>query len=854
MANNHFKLTLDTLAPSGSISANRYYNANGSFTIVKGDATRMSVWFDKKEVGVREDAPAFVAAADSFATAFAADGNYYGHLVLVDDVGNESEVYNTSVITYDATKPVVNSVSINNGGSFTTKQDVTVVVTFEDALSGAVSVKLSGDIESEVTHSLSAEEISSGSVTLSAKLNSLANEEGEEGAIRTIEAIVTDAAGNASDAKSDAIELDTVAPSGGLYLKTADGSANLPAYVNNTAFAVEIVVDDAHSDVVRYTLTGDFVGAPKSGDITGNKILVEGLNLKEGDGVKSIAGTIVDEAGNVYQLSAKTVNLAQNVGTASITADNAYISKVEGHTKSTISVTVAEGSSAFASWELKSGDVVVKSGAGAPPATIEVTSADAPLSAEGAHGLKLYVTDIATNVIESNEIVVNSDFTGPVASEIAVNAWYKAQSGFVASATDAGAGMATMQAWISESANDESAKGTQIAYSATGAADTAKFDWSGANQSDSNYVHIKYVDAVGNVTYAHSAAFGYDTVAPGAGSISIPAYTNTPSINATISYSDATSGVEMMKVWGDIEAASTEVDAQWVPVATSHSVTLKTGDGNKTVYVKFKDVAGNESVEPYANATGELDQTAPSATLGLFKADGVTPKPAHSVLPTLSAHVSGGDDALAGAAKEYKLYGDFTYDAQQAQGVTEAAASWVTLGYDLGQAYLTVKNMYVTSGDGQKNIYLKVRDNAGNESTAAVQSFIYDTTAPTVEVSDVDYNRISKMHTARLDNASKFNDETHFNFKPDSVIQAYKVVAYGSEAAATAGSSADTAIGNANGSVNMSATGLNSDAIVAAMIRGADLEAASAGDGLKVVVVYVQDLAGTWSIAAKFSV
>ena len=110
------------------------------------------------------------------------------------------------------------------------------------------------------------------------------------------------------------------------------------------------------------------------------------------------------------------------------------------------------------------------------------------------------------------------------------------------------------------------------------------------------------------------------------------------------------------------------------------------------------------------------------------------------------------------------------------------------------------------------------------------------------------------MHTARTDNDSKFNDETKFVFKPDSIIQAYKVCAYGSEAAATSGSHSDNSIGHEFGSVNMSATGISSAAPVNAMIKGADLEAASAGDGVKIVVVYVQDLAGTWSVAAKFSV
>jgi hypothetical protein len=55
MANN-FKLTLDTLAPTGSIKRPaEFLNAEGTLTIDKGDATHMKVWFDTKEVGDKAD-------------------------------------------------------------------------------------------------------------------------------------------------------------------------------------------------------------------------------------------------------------------------------------------------------------------------------------------------------------------------------------------------------------------------------------------------------------------------------------------------------------------------------------------------------------------------------------------------------------------------------------------------------------------------------------------------------------------------------------------------------------------------------------------------------------------------------
>ena len=49
MANNKFGLTLDTLAPTGSITRTtpQYVNGQSTFAINKGDATYMYVWLSK---------------------------------------------------------------------------------------------------------------------------------------------------------------------------------------------------------------------------------------------------------------------------------------------------------------------------------------------------------------------------------------------------------------------------------------------------------------------------------------------------------------------------------------------------------------------------------------------------------------------------------------------------------------------------------------------------------------------------------------------------------------------------------------------------------------------------------------
>ena len=175
---------------------------------------------------------------------------------------------------------------------------------------------------------------------------------------------------------------------------------------------------------------------------------------------------------------------------------------------------------------------------------------------------------------------------------------------------------------------------------------------------------------------------------------------------------------------------------------------------------------------------------------------------------------------------------------------------------------MLIDKLYCTKGDGTKNIYVVVIDNAGNKTTISTPAtFVYDTALPNVTVGDVDYNRISKVHAERRNSegliVGKWADETNFEFEPDSVIQAYKVCAYkdATAAAAVTDVEAEVAIGMTNGSIGMSATGLNSKDKVTAKIKGADYEAALGGagnDGAHIVVVYVQDLAGHWSVAAAF--
>ena len=160
----------------------------------------------------------------------------------------------------------------------------------------------------------------------------------------------------------------------------------------------------------------------------------------------------------------------------------------------------------------------------------------------------------------------------------------------------------------------------------------------------------------------------------------------------------------------------------------------------------------------------------------------------------------------------------------------EANAAW--------ESYAASKSVTLTSGDGLKTVSVKVRDAVGNESAAVSDTITLDATKPTVTITGPDVSTISKLASYNV---------CAFSFVSDSAFQAYKVkVVPATSSIDTAG----TQIGTANGSTNMSATGsFAANTAIACTVNGTDLATASAGDGTKIVKVFVQDLAGNWSVA-----
>lgn len=160
----------------------------------------------------------------------------------------------------------------------------------------------------------------------------------------------------------------------------------------------------------------------------------------------------------------------------------------------------------------------------------------------------------------------------------------------------------------------------------------------------------------------------------------------------------------------------------------------------------------------------------------------------------------------------------------------ESDAVWETLA--------NVKDITLSTGDGLKTVYVKVRDDVYNETAVTSTSITLDTSVPAVTIIGPDVSRISKTSP---------KDVATFSFTSDVAFTEYKIKVVPSKSSLH---DAGTLIGAANGSTNMSATGtFKASTAISCKIYGKDLELASSGDGEKIIKVFVKNTVGTWSVA-----
>ncbi|RXZ82083.1 hypothetical protein EBB07_12190 [Paenibacillaceae bacterium] len=200
-------------------------------------------------------------------------------------------------------------------------------------------------------------------------------------------------------------------------------------------------------------------------------------------------------------------------------------------------------------------------------------------------------------------------------------------------------------------------------------------------------------DAAGNETIIN---FQIDTTAP-TGTVSIQAgaeWTNVTDATLTLTSNDGNNGSGVV----EMRFSSNGSDwGSWEPSASTKAWSFATGDGEKTVYVQFKDKAGN--VSGTINDVIKLDQTIPTGKIVINSGATTT----NSKLVTLTLTSSDG----AGS------------------GVTEMRFSEDNLTWLDWENVLPAKNWSFTGSPGLKKLYVQFRDAAGNVSEANMASITY---------------------------------------------------------------------------------------------------------------------------------
>ena len=168
------------------------------------------------------------------------------------------------------------------------------------------------------------------------------------------------------------------------------------------------------------------------------------------------------------------------------------------------------------------------------------------------------------------------------------------------------------------SASDATSSVVQMCLSNDATFDTEPWEayaisksWTLSSVDGTKTVYVQFKDSAGLISSTYSDTIILDTTTPN-GSITIAAgaaYTNSTSVTLTLSASDDTSGVANMRFSSDNIAWT-----PWESYSTSKAWILATGEGTKTVYVRFKDNAGLTS--PIYEDTIKLDTTKPTVNAG----------------------------------------------------------------------------------------------------------------------------------------------------------------------------------------------------------------------------------------------
>jgi len=257
-------------------------------------------------------------------------------------------------------------------------------------------------------------------------------------------------------------------------------------------------------------------------------------------------------------------------------------------------------------------------------------------------------------------------------------------------------------------------------------------------------VYIKFKDDIGNESKISYATVGVDRQAPKEGRFSI---------NEGATYCTDVNKYVTLKLYA-VEATEMLIsnkqdmsDAQWrkYQMILEHWI-LDGEDGEKKVYVKFRDKAGNETSQISASII--LDRQEPVGE--------------EIIINNGEKYTNNQQNKVN---LEIRALGD-VFEMMLSNHDKFVGAKW--------EPYkASIPNYTIVGKDGEKKLYVKFRDKAGNESGVAQASIILDTEAPIPMVFTINNGKTATDNTKvtlqmkakgakfmRISNSAKFDDNS----------------------------------------------------------------------------------------------
>jgi hypothetical protein len=194
-----------------------------------------------------------------------------------------------------------------------------------------------------------------------------------------------------------------------------------------------------------------------------------------------------------------------------------------------------------------------------------------------------------------------------------------------------------------------------------------------------------------------------------------------------------------------------------------------------------------------------------------------------------TASLDGTVHLTASGAADMKIWGDVDLTANVNIQDFETNSTWIPFTADTDVTFSVPV--------GRKRIYARVRDDLGNLSPVFGAYIDYDPGYPLVTI-------VVPSLVSRVSEVSG-HDTASFSWEANHPFTDYEVRVMPTTASPYYGGSA---IGIAHGSVNVVGTGsFPATTPITTTVKGADLQAASPGDGPVIIKVFVKDASGRWS-------